>query len=81
MHGECCPPGRDSSLNPFVLVCVLDAVSLSQVDIAVNVLDLSVVDIYWCVVLHHHLCLRSSDPDFYFHQLILVAFVVAHVVY
>ena len=47
-------------------------------------LDLRVVDIYWCVVFHHHVDLAaclSSDPDFHFHQLIPVAFVVAHVVY
>ena len=42
----------------LVLVLVFGAVSLSQVDVAFNVLDLSVVDIYWCVVLHHHLYLR-----------------------
>ena len=30
-------------------------VSLSQVDVAFNVLDLNVVDIYWCVGFHHHL--------------------------
>ena len=47
----------DSSLNLLVLVFVSGAVSLSQVDVAFNVLDLSVVDIYWCVVFHHHLCL------------------------
>ena len=40
--GECCPPGRDSTLNLFVLVFVSDAVSLSQVDVAFNVLDLGV---------------------------------------
>ena len=43
--GECCPPGRDSSLNLMVLVFVLGVVSLSQVDVAFNFLDLSVVDI------------------------------------
>ena len=49
-----------------------------------NVLDLSVVDIYWCVGFHHYLCLQlvySSDPDCYFHQLIPVASIVAHVVF
>ena len=44
--GECCPSRRDS-LNFRVLVFVSGAVSLSQVDIAFNILDLSVVDIYW----------------------------------
>ena len=78
--GECCPSGRDSALNLLVLVFVSGAVSLSQLDVAFNVLDLSVVDIYWCVVFHHHLC-SSSDPDCHFHQLIPVAFVVAHVLY
>ena len=52
---ECCPSGRNSSLNLLVFVFVL---YLSQVDVASNALDLSVVDIYWCVVFHHHLCLR-----------------------
>ena len=56
--GECCPSGRDSSLNLLVFVFVFDAVSLSQIDVAFNVLDLSVVEIYWCVVFHHHLCLQ-----------------------
>ena len=51
--GECC----DSSLNLLVLVFVYGAVSLSQVDVVFNVLDLSVVDICWCVVFHHHLYL------------------------
>ena len=54
-----CPSGRDSSLNLLVLVFISGAISLSQRDIAFNVRDLSVVDIYWCVGLHHHLCLRS----------------------
>ena len=52
------PIRRYSSLNLLVLVFVSGAVSLSQVDIAFNVLDLSVVDIYWCVGFRHHLCLR-----------------------
>ena len=39
------PPGRDSSLNLHVLVFVSGVVSLSQVDVAFNVLDLSVIDI------------------------------------
>ena len=47
----------------------------------------SVVDVYWWVVFHPRHCLQlkydcsSSGPDFHFHQLIPVAFVVAHVVY
>ena len=52
--GECCPSGRDSSLDLFVLVFIPGAVSLScQVDVTLNVLDLCVVDIYWCVVFHN----------------------------
>ena len=43
--GECCPPGRDSSLNLLVLAFASGAVSLSKADIAFNVVDLSVVDI------------------------------------
>ena len=37
--GECCPTSRDSSLNLLVLVFVSGTVSLSQVDVAFNVLD------------------------------------------
>ena len=53
--GECCPSGRDSSLNRLVLVFVCGVVPLSQVDVAFNVLDMSVVDIYCCVLFHHHI--------------------------
>ena len=56
--GECCPSSRDSSLNLIVLVFICGGISLSQVDVAFNVLDLSVVDIYLSVGFHHHLCLR-----------------------
>ena len=46
--GECCPSGSDSSLKLLVLVLsISDAVYLSQVDVAFNVLDLGVVDIIW----------------------------------
>ena len=48
MLGESCPSGRDSSLNLLVLVFVSGAVTLSQVDVAFNALDLSVVDILVC---------------------------------
>ena len=58
MLGECCPSGRDSYLNLLVLVFVSGAVSVPCRCIAFNVLDLCVVDIYWCVGFHHHLCLR-----------------------
>ena len=54
---ECCPPGRGSSLNLLVLIFVYGAICMSQVEVALSVLDLSVVDIYWSVVFHHHLCL------------------------
>ena len=56
--GECCPSGCDSSLNLLILVFVAGTVSLSQVDVAFNILDLSVVDLCWYVVFHHRLCLR-----------------------
>ena len=46
--GECCPSGRDSSLNILVLNVISGVVYLSQVDVAFNVLDLSVVDICVC---------------------------------
>ena len=52
------PPGRDSSLNLLVLDFVSSAVSLSHVDLGFNLLDLSVVDIYWCEGFYHHVCLR-----------------------
>ena len=48
----------DSSLNLLVLVFVSGAVSLSQVDVALNVLNMSFIDVYRFVVFHHHLCLR-----------------------
>ena len=54
--GECCPCGRDSSMNLLVLVLFSGAVSLSQKGVGFNVLDLSVADIYWCFGFHHHLC-------------------------
>ena len=47
-----------SRFNLLVLAFVSGTISLSQVDVAFNVLDLDVVDIiYWCVMFHHHLCL------------------------
>ena len=69
--GECCSSGRNFSLNLLVLIFVSGGVSLSQVDVAFNVLDLSVVDIYWCV----------TYPDFNFHQQTPVTFVIVHVVH
>ena len=41
--GECCSSTRDSSWYLLVLVFVSVAVSLSQVDVTVNVLDLNIV--------------------------------------
>ena len=61
--GECCPSGRDSSLN-LLVVFLSGAVSLSQVDVAFNVHDLNVVDIYWRVVFHHHLCYHRDKKSF-----------------
>ena len=55
-HGECCPYGCDSSLNLLVLGFVSGSVSLSHIDVAFNILDLFVVDMYWCVSFHHHFC-------------------------
>ena len=53
-----------------------------QIGVAFNVLDLSVVDIYWCVVSSPLTSTySSSDPDFHFHQLIHVALVLGHMVY
>ena len=81
--GESSPSCRDSSLKLHVLVFVSGAVSLSPVDVAFNVLDLSVVDILMCRFRSLHLSstCSSSNPDCHFHQLIPVPFVVAHVVY
>ena len=42
---ECCPSGRDSSLNLLVVAVVSGALSLSQVDVSFNVCYLSGVDI------------------------------------
>ena len=44
--GECCQPCHDSSLNLLVLVFICGAVSLFQVDVAFNILDLGVN--YFC---------------------------------
>lgn len=38
VFGECCPAGRDSSLNLFVFGFVSNPESLSRVDVAFNVL-------------------------------------------
>ena len=75
---ECCPFGRDSSLNLLALVFVSGAMSLFQVYMAFNVPHLNVGDIYWCVIFHHYL--RFRLVHLHFDQLIPVAFVVAHVV-
>ena len=56
---ECCPSGGlDISLKLLVLDVFFDGVSLPQVDVGFNVLDVGVVDIYWLVFFHHHICLR-----------------------
>ena len=68
---ECGPSGRDSSLNLLVMDFVSGAVSLSQVDVAFNVLNLSVVNIILvCRFLSSPLSstCSSSNPDFHFHQ-------------
>ena len=44
--GECCHP----TVILLCLVFVSGGVSLSQVDVTSNILYLSVVDIYWCVL-------------------------------
>ena len=58
--GECCSSGRDSSLNLLVLGFFAGALYLSHADVTCNVLDLSVVDIYWCVIFHYQLCFRPA---------------------
>ena len=77
MLGECCPSDNDSSFKLLVLDVVPGAVLLSQVDVAFNVLDLSVVAIYWTLSSTY----SSSDDGVHFHQLIPVAFVVDSMVY
>ena len=76
--GECFPSGRESSLNLIVFVFASGAVSLSQIDVGFNVLDLGIV-VFSSSPLAS--TCSSSDPDFHFHQLIPVAFVVVGVVY
>ena len=83
MLGEYCPSGRDFSLNLVVLVLVSGTTSLSQVDVAFTVLNRNVVDLkLMCRFSSSPLfsTCSSSDPDFHFHQLIPVAFVVINVV-
>ena len=53
--GECCPFGSDSSLNLLVLVVASGAVSLPQVDVACDVLDLRAVDVSFSII---NLCLQ-----------------------
>ena len=76
--GECCPSGRDSSLKLLVFDFIAGALSLSQVDVAFNVLDL---DVYHFPSSPLSSTCSSSDPDFHFHQLIPVAFVVVRLVH
>ena len=81
MLSECYRYGRDSSSNRLILDFASEAESLSQVSF--NVLDLSVVDIYWSVVFPSSplsSTRSSSDPDFHVLRLIAAAFGVAHVV-
>ena len=87
MLGERCPSGRDSSLNLLFLVFVSGAVFVPgrccfqrsrSIDVAFNVLDLMMCRFPSSPL--SSTC-SSSDPDFNFHQLIPLAFVVAHVVY
>ena len=53
---------------------------MSQVDVALNVHDLGVVDIWVCHFPPSPLSstCSSSDPDFQFRQLISVAFIEVH---
>ena len=77
--GECCSSGRYSSLNLLVLVLVFDVLSLSQVGVTFNVLDLNAILSFPSSPLSS--TCSSSDPVFHFKQLIPAAFVVVHVVY
>ena len=54
-----------NAVHPVVILLLISlswllslVLHLSQVSVAFNVNDLSVVDLYWCVVFHNLLCLR-----------------------
>ena len=83
VRGESRISGRYTSLNFLILVFISSAISVSQVDVALNVLDLCVVDMYLCVFYHHHHCRRHVHLQTLIvtHQLIPVSFVVDCVVY
>ena len=60
---------------------VSDVVSLSQVDVAFKILDLSVVEMCRFLLSSLSSTCSSSVPDFHFYQLIPVVFVVVHAVF
>ena len=65
----CRPACHDSSLHLFVLVLFLEAVVLSQVHVAVDILYQHIVHVYRGVVYNHHLCLcdvhlKTHSPTF-----------------
>ena len=69
VFGVCRPACHDSSLYLFVLVLFLDAVVLSEVHVALNILYQHIVHVYWGDVYNHHLCLcnihlKTHSPTF-----------------
>jgi len=77
-----CSCERGPSLTLLVLVVVSGAVSLSQFDVSFKILNVSVLT---CIFVFFPIItfvfdFSSSDHEFHFHQVILVAFVVDHVV-
>ena len=57
VFGVCRPACHDSSLYLFVLVLFFEAVVLSQVHAALDIVYQHIVHVYWGVVYSHHLCL------------------------
>ena len=67
--GVCRPACHDSSLYLFVLVLFLEAVVLSQVHVALDILYEHIVHVYCGVAYNHHLCLcdvhlKTHSPTF-----------------
>ena len=64
VFGVCSSACRDSLLYFFVLVIFLEAVVLSQIYVAFNILYQHIVHVYWGVVYNHHICLCDVEPMF-----------------
>ena len=69
VFGVCRPACHDSSLYLFILVLFLEAVVLSQVQVALDIFYQHIVHVYRGVVYNHHLCLcdvhlKTHSPAF-----------------